>query len=204
MHDMNVSNPDHRCLFDAVSSQHGYFTTRQAAECGIRRKLLSYFVGTGRFTRVHHGVYRLRDYPYSLHEEVVAAWLAVGRDDAVVSHESALDIHDLSDIIPRAIHLTIPRSHRYRRRPPGVKLHTTVTPLVDEDVVIREGIRVASPARAIADATTAGAGPEQIEMAVRQGLERGITTPRRLRAASETRGKYVRDLIERSIEIARS
>jgi predicted transcriptional regulator of viral defense system len=200
---MATSNADHQCLFGKASSQQGHFTTRQAEECGIGRDTLSYFVGTGRFIRIHHGVYRLRDFPSSPHEEVMAAWLAIGGDKAVVSHESALDIHELSDIIPRAIHLTIPRSRRYKRGLPGVQLHTAVHTMQDEDVVRREGMRVASPARAIVDTAAAFAGPDQIELAVKQALDRGMTTPRRLRAVARTHSRYVKSLIERSIDLAR-
>ena len=63
------------------------------------------------------GVYRFRDYPPSPREEVAAAWLAVGQDVAVVSHESALDLWDLSDVIPGAVHLTVPRAQRSLARP---------------------------------------------------------------------------------------
>ena len=85
------------------------------------------------------------------------AWLAVGRDQAVVTHESALELHELSDIIPGAIHLTVPRRFRNRRKPSGVLLHTVVEPLSEEQVVIREGIRVATPERAIVDSASSGA-----------------------------------------------
>jgi hypothetical protein len=118
----------------------------------------------------------------------MAAWLAVGKDVAVVSHESALDLHELSDVIPNAVHLTVPRSMRNLPKLPGVKIHTTTRAFEAGDVVRREGMRVTSIERTIVDSADWGTGPEQIEMAVRQALRRGKgTTPRRLEAASAGR-----------------
>jgi len=79
MGDEDHGAADHACLFGVASGQHGYFTARQAATCGFRTDLLTYHARRGRFIRVHHGVYRLRDYPSSPREEVVAAWLALGQ-----------------------------------------------------------------------------------------------------------------------------
>jgi predicted transcriptional regulator of viral defense system len=119
--------PDHTCLFQLASSQGGYFTSRQARDCGLDRRHLSYHVKAENYVRIHHGVYRLARYPSSPHEEVMAAWLAAGPDKAVVSHESALQIHGLSDLVPQAIHLTVLRGTRGGRQPSpaAVKIHTT-------------------------------------------------------------------------------
>jgi predicted transcriptional regulator of viral defense system len=43
---------------------------------------------------------------------VVAAWLGVSDPDAVISHGSGLELYDLSDAIPNAVHLSIPRAKR--------------------------------------------------------------------------------------------
>ena len=88
------------CLFRVASGQAGYFTAAQARVCGFSRALLSHHARSGRFPRISHGLYRFREYPSSPREHVLAAWLAVGKDVSVVSHESALDLLDLSDIIP--------------------------------------------------------------------------------------------------------
>ncbi|MCL4466976.1 MAG: type IV toxin-antitoxin system AbiEi family antitoxin domain-containing protein [Chloroflexi bacterium] len=85
-----ATRPDRTCLFHIASGQAGYFTTEQARACGYSFALLSHRVKSGRFSRVRRGLYRLREYPSSPREDVLAAWLAVGKDVAVVSHESAL------------------------------------------------------------------------------------------------------------------
>src|SRR5579875_1262323 len=120
------TRPDRQCLFDTASEQGGYFTAEQARACGCGFALLSHHTKAGRFIRVRRGLYRLREYPSSPREDVLAAWLALGRDVVVVSHDSALDLLDLSDVIPDAVHLTVPRSRRNLPKLPGVKIHTTV------------------------------------------------------------------------------
>lgn len=186
-------------LFALASEQHGYFTSAQAQDHGISRRLLVHHANGGRFIRVRHGLYRFRDYPSFPREEVVAAWLAVGKDVAVVSHESALDLLNLSDVIPNAIHLTVPRAKRHRPKMPGVTLHTTTRPLLPRDVVTREGIRLTSPERTILDSAEWGTGPEQIEMAVRQATRRGIMDQDALVQAARERGGRVYRLIQTAL-----
>jgi hypothetical protein len=108
MGDAFAARPDYACLFATASEQHGYFTASQVRTCGFKRDLLAYHTRHGRFIRIRRGLYRLRDYPSSPREEVVAVWLAVGKDAAVVSHASALDLLDLSDVVPDLVHLTVP------------------------------------------------------------------------------------------------
>src|SRR5262249_23748439 len=154
--------------------------TAQARECGFDTNLIAYHKRQGRFIPVLRGVYRLRDYPSSNRGEVVAAWLSVGKDIAGVSHESALDLLDLSDVIPRSVSLTVPRSKRHVRKIPGVTIHTTTRPLASRDIKDWEGVRVTAAARTILDAAEGDTAPEQIEMAVRQAISRGLTSKRQL------------------------
>jgi len=200
MHDTDRIAPDHRLLFEIASSQRGYFTAGQARESGFGWDLLAYHAKTGRVQRVQRGLYRLRDYPSSMHEEVVAAVLAVGKDFAVVSHESALELLELSDVIPSAIHLTVPRDKRYLRPPPDTVVHTTIDVIERQDTVMREGIRMTSPSRTIVDAAETGTDPDQVVKAVRQALRQGITTEHHLRTEIQDRDVPVGQLIEMAID----
>ena len=195
MGDMTTNSPDFDCLFWAASSQHGYFTNAQAYTCGFSRFLLARGTDSGRFIRIRRGLYRLRAYPSFHREEVVAAWLAIGKDIAVVSYESALDLLELSDVIPNSIHLTVPRSKRHLPALPGVTIHTTTRPFGLLDVVERDGIRVTSAGRTIVDAAEWGTAPEQIEMAIAQALDRDLVTREQLESLARTRGSRVQRLV---------
>jgi predicted transcriptional regulator of viral defense system len=196
-----MSDVDHDGLYGLAEAQAGYFTAQQAVKAGMDRSTLRHHARPGgRYERVRRGLYRLRHFPSSPHEHVMAAWLPLRDAGAVVSHESALELHGLSDVIPDAVHLSLPRSERGQRRRAGVRLHTLGRPPGRAEVREVAGLPVTSPERTIVDALEAGVQPEQIEMAGRQALERGLTTPRRLRATAATRPARVRKFIERRFE----
>jgi hypothetical protein len=130
----------------------------------------------------------------------MAAWLAVGRNRAVVSHESALDLLELSDVIPNSIHLTVPRSIRNLPKLPGVTIHTTTRPILHEDVRTVEGIRVTSAVRTILDAAEWGTAPDQVQYAVWDALRYHFVTPSRLLDAAGDRRMWVNDLVQSAVE----
>jgi predicted transcriptional regulator of viral defense system len=188
---------DHDGLYRIAESQAGHFTAEQALEAGMDRStLLHHARPGGRYERIRRGLYRLRHFPSTPHEHVVAAWLDLP-SPAVVSHESALELYELSDVIPNAVHITLPREKRGQRPRHGVRFHVlTNAPGRDETRRV-DGVLATSPERTIVDSLEAGTQPEQIELAVRQALERGLTTPRRLRAAATNRPTRVRRFIDR-------
>jgi predicted transcriptional regulator of viral defense system len=172
---MNDSaKPDVRGLEAEAYGQHGYFRVAQAREHGISSQLLSHHVRQGRFDQVRRGLYRLSGFPSTEHDEMREKWMAVGTEKAVLSHQSALALLDLSDVIPDAVHLLVGRRHRGLRRPLGTVIHTRPD---EEEVstVWREGLPLTAPARTLVDVAEE-LQPEQAEMAVRQALSRGLLT----------------------------
>jgi len=196
MHDV-----DHDALYRVAESQAGYFTTQQALEAGMDRSTLRHHARVGgRYERVRRGLYRLRHFPSSPHEHVVAAWLPLRDAGAVVSHESALELYDLSDVIPSATNLSVSRSKRGQRPRPGVRLHTLERPPGDGEVRGVAGVPVTTPERTILDALQSGTQLEQIELAIAQAIDRGLATPKRLRAAASSRSARARELIEHALQ----
>lgn len=198
-----ASRPDRARLFEVASEQAGHFTTEQARDCGFSRALLAHYAKSGRFVRIKRGLYRFREYPSSPREHVLAAWLAVGRDLAVVSHESALDLLGLSDVIPEEVHLTVPRAQRKRPSLSGVRIHTTARPPPAHDLVVRDGMIVTSPTRSILDAADAGVAPEQVEKAVVQAIDAGLASGQQLRRGAHERSRRTAKLIERALRQAK-
>jgi predicted transcriptional regulator of viral defense system len=184
MHDQ----PDVRGLETIAYQQHGYFTTSQARERGISSQLLSHYVRRNRFERVRRGLYRLPGFPRAEDDEMREKWMAVGAEKAILSHQSALVLLDLSDNIPNAVHLLLGRRYRGVRRPAGVVIHTRPD---EEEVatVWREGIPLTAPARTLTDVARE-IQPDQLEMAVRQALGRGLLTARELEEQAQERGRH--------------
>jgi predicted transcriptional regulator of viral defense system len=154
--------------------QGGYFTAPQARAHGASRQLVEHHVRRGRFERVRRGLYRVHGFPRDEHDDMREAWMAVGARDALLSHQSALALLHLSDEIPDAVHLLVPRRRRGLRRPPGVVLHTHP----DNEVVPtiwRDGLPLSTAARTLADVANA-LQPEQLRLAVKQTLREGLAT----------------------------
>lgn len=175
-------------LFEVADRQAGHFTAKQAREAGYDYRLQHYHRERGNWIPAGHGLYRLRQYPEVGDGELVRLSLwsrdRSGRPQAVVSHETALGLHDLTDLMPDLVHLSVPKS--FRKKPPkGVVLHKVR--LEDGDVEDRRGYRVTTPLRIILDiARSPRVSPEHLEAAVAEALERGLVRHKRLRDAMET------------------
>jgi predicted transcriptional regulator of viral defense system len=181
-----------------AESQAGYVTTKQAEQAGFHRNALRHHAREGgRLEQAGRGLYRLRFYPSSPFDHVAAAWMLAGSEIAIVSHESALELNDLSDVIPSKVHLTLPRRYRHRKAPVGLRFHFPREPLAKEEVRQVHGLPTTSVERTILNALETGTQPEQIEMAVRQAVDRAMSTARRLRAAATSRSATVRSTIDR-------
>lgn len=177
-------------LYFIAENQGGYFTASQARSAGYDYSLLSYHVDTGRFLRIHRGVYRLALYPSGPNEDLYAAQLQAG-PSAVISHDTALALYGLSDVLPARIHLTIASSAS--RRHSHVQLHTNR--LDPDDITHLSGLRVTTVARTIADVATAGLADELVIQAVREALERGLVGRDALIAYVRQRGGRAHRLV---------
>lgn len=183
-----------------AEGQAGFLTTGQARELGVDRDALAYHVRPGgRLERAARGLYRLRFFPRSPFDHVAAAWIATGPEEAVVSHESALELYELADIIPDEVHLTLARERRSRRARDGVRLHRPRTPLREEEIRQVQGLRATSVERTLLDVLQDATQPEQIDAAVSQALDRALTTPARLQAAASGWPATIRHALERRL-----
>jgi predicted transcriptional regulator of viral defense system len=171
--------PDILGLEAEAYQQSGYFNAAQARAHTVSRQLLEHHVRRGRFQRVRRGLYRIQGFPTVEHDDMREAWMAVGVPDALLSHESALALLDLSDNVHDATHILVPRRHRGLRPPPGAVIHTRPD---SEDIatVWRDGLPLTAPARTLLDAADQ-LQPEQLAMAVRQALRRGLVTAGQLK-----------------------
>jgi predicted transcriptional regulator of viral defense system len=123
---------------------------------------------------VHRAVYRLTQYPIGEQEDLAAIWLQTGRE-GVFSHETALALYGLSDVLPAHIHLTVPVSRRRRRK-------------LQDDVVVHLGdvpenergwhgpVPITSVRRTLIDCAVAGLSPELLQSAATQAIRRGLIT----------------------------
>lgn len=159
-------------LVGRAAEQHGYVTTRDAHDLAIDPTQLRLLAARGRLERVARGVYRVSVLPRGEHDDIAeaAAW-SLGR--GVVSHESALVLHGISDVNPSRVHLTVPREN-YPRAAGGdlYRLHRRV--LLASDVTELDGIAVTTAERTIRDCLDGGTDPYQLRRAIDRAEAEGL------------------------------
>jgi predicted transcriptional regulator of viral defense system len=192
-----IQRPDYDSLYEIAESQAGYFTASQAQKVGFSLERLSSNTKKGRFLRVARGVYRLVRFPGSAHEDLFVAWLRTGRK-AVISHESALSVYDLTDVLPGETHVTVPETASRRRK--GIRQHTNQ--LDPDEITHREGLPVTTVARTISDVCFGGLAEELVQQAIEEALERGLTSQDELLRYANHRGGRTKRIIQTTLSEA--
>ncbi len=141
-------------LFQVASEQQGYFTTSQAIEAGFQDATHPYHLKNGDWIREWRGIYRISRYPRTDDGQYVL-WSLWARNrkglfQGVYSHQTALSLFELSDVMPEKLHMTVPPSFRRHSETPGILFLHRGT-LVSQEIEEREGYKVTRPARAIVD-----------------------------------------------------
>jgi predicted transcriptional regulator of viral defense system len=170
---INGVPPSWDALFEIAQSQLGYFTTAQAASAGYSPQLLHKYLQNRKAKRVRRGIYRLVHFPASQEEDLVPLWLWANQL-GVFSHETALALHDLSDILPSRVHMTVPEDWRSRRLkvPVGLVLH--YADLDENDLTNAAAVPITAPERTLQDCIDEGIVPDLGQQAVREARQRGL------------------------------
>jgi hypothetical protein len=144
--------PDHRAIAELARDQHGVVALAQLVDLGFSAAMARKRVATGRWRRVHAGVYATGHAPHTLDGRYIAAVLACG-PGATLSHRSAADKLGLRPTSRAPIDVTSPR--RAGRRRAGIDAHTSGT-LLPRDVITVDAIRCTSVARTLLDLSASG------------------------------------------------
>lgn len=174
-------DPDWSKLYEAAAEKGGYFTLQEASAAGYSPPLLQYHVREGRLERAGRGILRLVQFPPSDQEDLIVLWLWTGRF-GVFSHDTALLLHGLSDILPEQRHITVPPgwSTRRLRVPDGVILHPA--DLSHEEWSWVGPIPVTTTFRTIRDCIREGLPRDIIQQSLSQARTSGLITTRELKA----------------------
>ena len=184
-------------LFAVADRQQGYFTSQQAESCGIARSNFHFRVRSGEWVKSLRGIYRLARYPVTDRSELVL-WSLWSRDrkgnpQGVWSHETALDIHELSDVMPSKMHMTVPP--RFRKRgaiPKHLKLHFAT--LAKSERETWQGYQVTTPLRTMIDVIEEGIiSPDFIKQAIQDGIKKGVLMLQDLNTSEHPKLKEYKD-----------
>jgi hypothetical protein len=156
-------------------SQAGYVTAAQARNLGYSYQAQKYQVDSGNWLRVDRGLFRLPDWPPAPEDQWVR-WTLWSNGRGVVSHDSAALVHDLGELDPRRVHLSVPVE--FRAVDPAVVTHPTE--LLTKDVLDHGAWRVTTPLRTLLDLARrhhAGAGHRRRRSRPRTGADDRPTDP---------------------------
>lgn len=164
-------------LLEVAQKQGGYFTSGQALKAGYSYRLQSYHKEQKHWKEIDTGLYKLTSFAASEYDDLIR-WSLWSRDkkgnpQAIISHESALVVHELGDVMPAKVHITVPSKFR-KEIPDGVIYHKgNIKP---EEIETRDDFSVTTPIKTIIDVAE-GIGLEQLEQVVRDGLDTGLIRP---------------------------
>jgi len=156
-----------------LDRQRGVVATWQADRAGLSARQMENLVRTGRWQRLHRGVYAAfsgeppRD---------AVLWSAVlrGGPQAILSHETAAELHGFLDRRDKRIHVSVP--HPQHMQPvPGLVIHRSSRILEARDPGLR-------PPRTMIDETVldlvqAAATFDDVVALIARACQRGLTTP---------------------------
>jgi predicted transcriptional regulator of viral defense system len=162
-------------LYALAEAQSGHFSAQQATEIGFYPQRLRKYLLSKRVERVRRGIYRLTHFPPGEHEQLVIYWLW-SEQQGVYSGETALSLHELSDVLPNKLELTLPASWQKRRLrvPDGLVLR--FADIQDRERAWMGFVPITNTKRTIEDCIAADVQPDLIDQAIEQAKDRGLIT----------------------------
>jgi predicted transcriptional regulator of viral defense system len=163
-------------LFELAADNYGFVTAEDARRIGIRPQRLAEMAARGTLRREGIGLYRLDPFPTHEFDTYRKATLWPYAVEAVLSHETALDLYGLGDVNPAKIHLTVPEGYRIRRRPvPPLYVihHETLEP---DEVTRFEGLPIVTAAKALRQGHAGHLRHDLLRQAAEEARRQGLVT----------------------------
>jgi predicted transcriptional regulator of viral defense system len=167
-------------LFQIANCQQGYFTCAQATQCGYSRTNFHRYIASGEWAKEQRSIYRLARYPVTSQPDPdLVMWGLWTRDmkggiQGVWSHETALELYELSDVMSAKFHMTVPKKFRkWIEIPEHFVLR--YADLSSADFKFRQGYLVTTPLKTILDVVEEGRlSKDLIVQAIGDALNRGL------------------------------
>lgn len=186
-----------RRLYLRAMRQGGFFSAAQAVELGYSHQAQAHHVAVGNWVRIDRGIFRLAEWdPQPLDE--YCRWDLWSRGRAVVSHESALAVHEIGEFESPRVHLTVPRT--FTMTNPALILHKA--DLDPADVTGGGGFAVTTALRTVVDIAAGAPDLDQLARLIGEARERGMLTHRMLRDRAEAIDVRAALYIERALALS--
>lgn len=112
-----ILTPQQQHAIDVFSSHHGILRTNQALLEGIYQKTLYSLKEMGIIEPLTRGVFHLVNYDFPPHLDLVT--ISLRHPEIIFCLISALDFHNLTTVIPRAVYIALPQG----AKPPRIEGH---------------------------------------------------------------------------------
>jgi Transcriptional regulator, AbiEi antitoxin/Protein of unknown function (DUF559) len=130
-----------------ATAQHGVISIDQLERAGLSKRAVSARAATGRYYRIHRGVYAVGHEAIGDRGRLLAALLACG-EGAVISHGTAAAFWGILERWPALIDVIVPIETG--RKVDGIRARRCRFPNPDEDTSI-DGVRCTTVARTLVD-----------------------------------------------------
>lgn len=172
------NNKRRKILQKIITKQSGYFTAKQALKAEYSYRLQYYHKSLGHWNEIDRGVFRLDGYPESIYDEFIrwSLWSRNRKDvpQGTISHDSALSMYELGDVLPTKIHLTVPKTFR-KKAPQGCILHKNI--IKPDEIERYSGFSMTKPLKTIIDVTESGYDISHLAKVIKDALDKGILRP---------------------------
>jgi predicted transcriptional regulator of viral defense system len=153
---------DERALTTLAASQGGYFTSKQAAGIGYTAPKRHYHVHVGNWVRERRGIFRLSTQPLPVRPDLILWWLwsrnRQEQPQGIYSHQTALSLQELTDVMPSRLHMTVPKTFRRSAAiPKSIVLRMADLPPSDIEQI--DGVPVTKALRTLIDVAVSGEVP---------------------------------------------
>ncbi|GGK50934.1 hypothetical protein [Nocardia camponoti] len=176
-----VGTAEHRwrVLLRLAGRHAGFFTTRQVLRTGTEQRVRA-ALGDGTVTRTGVGIMRLADWPDGPLDEY-AMWAAWFDGVAVVSYQSAAELHGIGQLEPRFLHLSVSAG----RVPVTPRLVLTKRKLVFDDWESCGAFLVTTPVRTVLDLAESEIAQTSLDEVVADALAIGRCANHEIRWGAE-------------------
>ncbi len=163
-------------LREIALDQHGFVTRGQAVAAGVTDADLSKMVSRCRIGRPVRGVYRVPGVAQTPWDAYHLPVLWTGEARACLSHETALEVWEITESLPEVKHVTVGRGRRLRRSDgEGFVVH--YQDLEPREHTWNQGLPVVVVATALIQCVEYGVSTRVLKRAGELGLQRGLLTP---------------------------
>ena len=165
-----------KTLHEIAEDNYGFLTVDDARRAGILPQRLAEMARRGSLRREGHGLYRLDPFPTHELDSYRKATLWPYGAEGILSHETALELYELSDVNPAKIHITVPKRYRLRRReaPTAYRFHHE--DLNEYDLTLHEGLPIVTPEKAIHQCDEAKMRRDLLRQALEDAKRKGLLT----------------------------